>query len=352
MTKRRRRHSGRVLLLLALLLVPVACTEGESPASEQEAEPAPELTGRILSGGGFRDPALRINDMTTDTSERVQLPGDPEIVEAFWSQSGDSAYVLVETDDTGLIVEIGPDGEARRLGEALPWFASTADLGGSLLLATVCRRNDPSILVMDVEGRQKWKKVASGCSGSLSPDGREVAYSPDGRALWTISASGEGEARKIADLGDLTGVEPDEVPAARVETIDWGDGGIAIEVSIADRRLAALVGEDGSVAATAGDPGVNELDLTWQPGGDRLAVMTFSSAFNDAEAVLRMIDADRGEGQVVAIDPSRFFFMTWSPEGDYLVTTTSKGRWLFADAGGNWLKSEYVVNAGTLAWTQ
>src|SRR5665809_53930 len=132
--------------------------QGESPASEQEAEPAPELTGRILSGGGFRDPALRINDMTTDTSERVQLPGDPEIVEAFWSQSGDSAYVLVETDDTGLIVEIGPDGEARRLGEALPWFASTADLGGSLLLATVCRRNHPSILVMDVEGRQKWKK--------------------------------------------------------------------------------------------------------------------------------------------------------------------------------------------------
>ncbi len=351
MTKRRGRHPARVLLLLALLFVPVACTEGRSRDSEPEAEPAPEFTGRIITTGGFRDPAMQIHDLAADTTERVRLPGDPEVLDAFWSESGDSAYVLAETA-TGLIIEIGPDGDARRLGEALPGYANTADLGGSLLLATVCRRKDPSILVMDVEEPQRWTKVASGCSGALSPDGQEVVYSPDGRALWTMAASGRGEARKFADLEDLTGVEPDEVPQARVETIDWGDGGIAVEVSVGDRSLAVLVGEDGSAEAIAGDPGVNELELTWQPGGDRLAVVTFSSAFNDAEAVLRIVDADRQEGQVVAIDPSRFFNMTWSPDGDYLVVTTSDGRWLFADAEGNWLKSEHVITAGTLDWAQ
>ena len=352
MTKRRGRHLEPVLLLLAVLLVPLACTEGENQVPGREAEAVPEFTGRILTTGGFRDPAMQIHDLGADTTERVRLPGDPGVVDGFWSESGESAYVLVEAEGTGLIIEIGLDGEARRLGEALPGFANTADLGGSLLLATVCRRNDPSILVMDVEGPQRWKKVASGCSGALSPDGQEVVYSPDGRTLWTIAASGRGRTRKIADLDDLTGVEPDEVRQARVESIDWGDGGIAIEASIADRLLAALVDEAGSVAVTAGDPGVNELDLTWQPGGERLAVVTFSSAFNDAEAVLRMVDADRLEGQVVAIDPSRFFNMTWSPEGDYLVATTSDGRWLFADDEGNWLKSENVITAGTLDWTQ
>lgn len=350
--KRRGRGLERVLLLLAVLLVPVACTEGDGRVSEGEPEPAPEFTGRILATGGFRDPAMRIHDLAADTTERVRLPGDPGVVDAYWSESGDSAYVVAEGDDSGIVVEIGPDGVARRLGEALPGFASAADLRGSVLLATVCRRSDPSVLVMDVEGAQKWRKVASGCSGALSPDGREVVYSPDGRSLWTTATSGRGETRKIADLEDLMGVEADEVPLARVEGIEWGDGGIAIEASIENRLLAVLVGEDGSLVAAAGDPGVNELELTWQPDGDRLAVVTFSSAFNDAEAVLRMFDADRSEGQVVAIDPSRFFNMTWSPEGDYLVATTSDGRWLFADDEGNWLKSENILAAGTLDWAQ
>ena len=350
--KRRGRHLEAVLLLLAVLLVPVACTEGDNGVSEREdTEPAPEFAGRILTTGGFRDPAMGIHDLAADTTERIRLPGDPEVIDAFWSESGDSAYVLAATN-TGFFLEIGPDGEAKRLGEALPGYANTADLGGSFLLATVCRRNDPSILVMDVRGPQRWTKVASGCSGALSPDGQEVVYSPDGRTLWTIATSGQSEPRKIADLEDLRGAEPDEVPKARVETIDWGDGGIAIEASIADRLLVALVGEGGTVEAISGDPGVNELDLTWQPGGDQLAVLTFSSAFNDAEAVLRMVDANRLEGQVVAIDPSRFFKMTWSSEGDFLVTTTSDGRWLFADAEGNWLQSENVITADTLDWTQ
>lgn len=349
MRQRGGRHLARVLLLLAVMLVSVACNEGASRGSKRETEPALELTGRMLLTGGFRDPAMQIHDLAADTTKRVRLPGDPEVIDAFWSESGDSAYVLAETD-TGLFLEIGPDGKARRFGDALPGFASTGDLGGSHLLATVCRRREPSVLVMDVGGPHKWNEVASGCSGSLSPDGQEVVYSPDGRALWTIAASGQGKARKIADLEDLTGVEPDEVPRARVESTDWGDGGIALEVSIADRLLAVLVDEDGGLEAIAGDPGANELDLAWQPGGDRLAVVTFSSAFNDAEAVIRMIDADRREGQVVAIDPSRFFNMTWSPDGDYLVATTSKGRWLFADAAGNWLLSEHVISAGTIDW--
>ena len=352
MTRRRGRHLARVFILLAVLLVPVACTGGESRGADPEEAPGPEFTGRMLLTAGFRDPAMRIHDLAANTTERILLPGNPEVVDAFWSESGDSAYVLVENDETGLFLEIGPDGRVGRVGEALPGYASTGDLGGPLLLATVCRRNDPSILVMDVGGNQGWKKVAPGCSGALSPDGQEVVFSPDGRALMTIAASGRGEARKIADLDDLTGVEPSEVPQARVETIDWDEGGIALEVSIADRLLAVLVADDGSLVASSGDPGANELDLAWQPGGDRLAVATFSSAFNDAEAVIRMIDAGQREGQVVAIDPSRFFNMTWSPDGDYLVATTSKGRWLFADAEGNWLKSEYVVPAGTLDWAQ
>lgn len=344
------RQLARVLLPLAVMLLAAACSEGETQGSKRGTEPALELTGRMLTTGGFRDPAMQIHDFAADTTERVVLPGNPDVVDAFWSESGDVAYVLAEGADTGYFLGILPDGRVRRLGEALPGFANTGDLGGSYLLATLCQQKEPSVVVMDIGGTGKWNEVASGCGGALSPDGEEVVYSPDDRTLWTIAASGRGDARKIADLRDLTGVEPEEVPRARIESIDWGDGGIALEVSIEDRLLAVLVDEGGDPEAIAGDPGVNELDFTWQPGGDRLAVATFSSAFNDAEAVIRMIDADRREAQVVAIDPSRFFNMTWSPEGDYLVATTSKGRWLFADAAGNWLTSQHVITAGTIDW--
>ena len=344
------RQLARVLVLLAVMLAVVACNEGESQDPQQEPEPALELKGRMLTTGGVRDPLMQIHDLDTDTTERYLLPGNPQVIDAFWNESFESAYVLTEGLQTGLFYEIDPDGRVRRFGEALPGYATTADLGNTTLLATVCRRKSSSVLVMDVEGRQQWDEVASGCIGTLSPDGRDVVFSPDGRALWTIAASGQGEARKIADLENLVGVEPADVPEARVESIDWGDGGIALEVSIGDRRLVVLLGEDGTPDAIAGDPGVDQLALAWQPDGDQLAVATFSSAFNDAEAVIRMVDADRGEAEVVALDPSRFFNMTWSPDGAYLVATTSQGRWLFVDAGGDWLTSEHVITAGAIDW--
>src|SRR5665809_123964 len=84
--KRRGRHLEAVLLLLAVLLVPVACTEGDNGVSEREdMEPAPEFAGRILTTGGFRDPAMGIHDLAADTTERIRLPGDPEVIDASWS---------------------------------------------------------------------------------------------------------------------------------------------------------------------------------------------------------------------------------------------------------------------------
>ena len=348
--RRRGRHLARVLLLLALMLAGVACTQGESQDPRKETEPALELEGRMLTTGGVRDPLMQIHDLDTDTTERYLLPGNPQVVDAFWNESFESAYVLTEGLQTGLFYEIDHDGRVRRLGEALPGYATTADLGNTTLLATVCRRKSSSVLVMDVEGGQRWDEVASGCIGALSPDGREVVFSPDGRTLWTIAASGQGEAREIADLENLVGVQPVDVPEARAESVDWGDGGIALDVSIGDRRLVVLVGEDGSLEAIAGDPGVDQLALAWQPDGDQLAVATFSSAFNDAEAVIRIVDTDRGEAEVVALDPSRFFNMTWSPDSTYLVATTSQGRWLFVDAEGDWMASEHVITAGAIDW--
>ncbi|MGH2700566.1 MAG: hypothetical protein ACRDJ2_02200 [Actinomycetota bacterium] len=64
---------------------------GETQGSKRETEPALELTGRMLTTGGFRDPAMQIHDFAADTTERVVLPGNPEVVDAFWSESGDVA---------------------------------------------------------------------------------------------------------------------------------------------------------------------------------------------------------------------------------------------------------------------
>jgi len=291
-----------------------------------------------------------IHDLASDTTERILLPdGEGNVLGAFWSESGDVAYVFVDSAGTGRFLEVAPGGEVRPMGERVPG-AVTADLAGSHLLTTTCGRSRPSVLVMDVAGGD-WKKVAPGCSGALSPDGREVVYSPDERELWIVSSSG-GAARKLADVSETPGLEPSEADRGRVREIEWGEGGIALEVLLDDHSIPALLGEDGKLVLAPGDPGADQLDLEWQPGGGELAIATFSSAFNDAEAIIRMFGADTGDGKVVAVDPSRFFNMTWSPDGDFLVATTSRGRWVFIDGEGNWLMNEHIIPASTLDWAR
>jgi hypothetical protein len=344
-------HLARVPLLLAVTLTVAACTgEGSGQDSRRGVEPALELTGRILATGGFRDPHVYIHDLAADTTERILLPGgDGNVLGAFWSESGDAAYVLVDSDGTGRFLEIAPGGEVRPLGETV-LDATTADYAGSQLLTTACGGKKRSVLVMDVAGGN-WKKVAPGCSGALSPDGQEVVYSPDGRELWMVPSSG-GAERKLADVSETLGLEPREAGRARVHEIEWGEGGVALEVVLEDHTIPALLGEDGKLVPAPEDPGADQLDLEWQPGGGELAIATFSSAFTDAEAIIRMFGADTGDGKVVAVDPSRFFNMTWSPDGDFLVATTSRGRWVFIDGEGNWLMNEHIIPASTLDWAR
>jgi Tol biopolymer transport system component len=344
-----------VLASLALFGA-AACTEDEpAGAGRRGAGSPPALQGRILAAARFasRGPGKQIyvHDLASDTTKGLSLPGGT-VLDAFWSDSGDRAYVLIDFLGRSRLYRLDPaTGRSKPLGPPVR-NASAPDLAGSHILTATCGRPRRALLLMDTAGAGRWQEVAPGCVGALSPDGRALAYSPDGRTLWRVLEAGAGQAEKIAELADVAGLEPQEARRARVRSIEWGDGGIALGVWLGERMVPVILTDGGRLELGPADPVADRLDLEWRPGGDELAVATYSSGFTSTEAVIRLFEADSSRSRVVAVNPSGFFEMTWSPEGQFLVATSSSERWVFLDAGGDWRASEHVVSADTYDWAR
>lgn len=236
------------------------------------------------------------------------------------------------------------DGAPEPLGPPLrDRFGLTFSVEGDTLLAASCGER-PVGFVLDLAAPTEWRRVAASCGASLSPDAAAMAWSPDGRTLVRSPVDG-GEPDPILELGSIEGLSASMGGDLTIGVVGWGSPGVAVTAYGGDRQ-AAIVAAEGSapyVAPLGGTGPVARAFLSWQPGGDLLAVMMW----NNLEGIVRVLDPRTGESRIVAMvqEPPRG--MVWSPSGDVVLAGTDL-RWVYVAPDGEWLRSVPVARGDSL----
>jgi len=169
-------------------------------------------------------------------------------------------------------------------------------------------------------------KILEGCwiRPRVSPNGRTVAFW-GGDALWTRSVSGGDEPRKILEVGAAGGSPP-----------VWSPDGSRIVVSLAEQAGAPLafrtveIGADGSGVKDLKLPPENQVH-DWSPDGQWL--LTTSS--RDAGGWrLELASLDGGERLGVS-DKAGLYYPRFSPDGRRILCTEKDGIWVMDLHGAN-----------------
>jgi hypothetical protein len=241
-----------------------------------------------------------------------------------------------------------PDEEPVALGGQLDGVF-TFSLAGDVLLAADCATTRPSVYVVDVVSPTDWQRAEGACGAALSPEGTSFAWQRDGRHLvqTAIAAGGPGtilDATQIEGLPE--GMSGDLEIAGELR---WGDPGIALSVETGDRQAAVVVSNDGVVhLAPLGPQGAGlRPAFAWQPGGDLLAI----SSWSNIEGVLRIFDPRAEETRVIGLQGDPFNGVVWSPDGDALLAA-SDSWWTFVAPDGTWIRSIPIGRGSSLplAW--
>ena len=336
-------RSGRVLLVLGLLIAS-SCTGREADRSEPP-EPSidPGLRGKILVAGGFNPGApwggLRVVDVATEVESQIQIPSAHVILAGAFRSDG-SIIGMVE-DGRGRVRAYGVSVEepARPLSPPIPpgvsEFSFEFSVDGNILLAADCDGGERGY-TLDLERPFAWRRVTAPCLATLSPDGRMIAGSPDGRTIVTSPADRRGPAEPMVDLTDLEGLPPGvaEDPEI-VGTLAWGEAGLAAVVAGGSRLAVVTVGPDGSVAIVGiGDSSAGfRTSLAWEPADAGIAV----ASETHTESVVRSLDPASGGGSVLGLSDEPISNLVWSPSGDALLVATVFS-WVYVDPTGEWLR--------------
>lgn len=333
---------------VALAMLAAACSGGggEPPGPRRPRRPS----GTILGSVGFAGSGLGSYPLPSGAVHPIRLPGssvrDGALVTASWADAPGSAYALVLLrGEHSQVFQVSTSGPPRPVGPPIG-PATEGQRTGDLLLAGVCGRN-PGLYLLDLRRPSAWRNVVTGaCQGALSPDGKAVAYTPDGRTVWSADvAAGAGATPKPTRLLDLRSEEDVAtagVSRPMVSSMTWGRGGLAMLVSDArggfKAPVAAVVVRTGAgvvrtipVSARNGGalPG-----LAWQPGGDLLA---FDASLTTGGAVVKLFDPATARLRVIAADEDWLGEVVWSPNGRAVATQVSDGALLVVDLQGNWL---------------
>lgn len=344
---------------LALLASPISCS---SPAPDVMPEPTlPPPTGRLLTdlsaAGGVS--GLEEIALPSGSVRDLDLPDGGAVIGAFLGTEPGTAFTLLRLGRRSRLFRLSSGSPPEPVGTFLGCVGAVGH-AGRMVLATPCDRSE-ALRTLDLSAPDLWKELPFGAPAGLSPDGGSVAYSPDGRSIWTVPADGDGAPRKVLDIEAVSGlvgagdgraqIPPRffppvptptsifnaEVPAA---TIQWGIGGVAFPVVGPD-------GPDIGVLPSSGEPRVLRLgsavprEFRWQPGGSLLGFSTR----DQGEAGLRLYDPARHERRVISLQPLRsfgtgFLGLAWSPDGEMVTARRVSGRftgtgvWQFVDIHG------------------
>jgi hypothetical protein len=332
-----------VLVLLS------GCVSDEGSPAPRPAGDDLRLRGSVLVANGFFQGGLSVIELPDGEPQPVPMPESRPVQAGFFLEDGSVVAVMDQGGGTFQAYRSSPDGEPVALGGQLDGVF-TFSLAGEVLLAADCAAVRPSVYVVDVVSPTEWQRVEGACGAALSPDGTSFAWQRDGRHLIETPVAPATEPRTILDVRQIDGL-----PAAMTGDLAiggelrWGEPGLALSVETGERQAAVVVGEDDAVhVAPLGPQGAGlRPGFAWQPGGDLLAI----SSWSNIEGVLRIFDPGADQTRVVGLQGDPFSGLVWSPDGDVLLAA-SDSWWTFVSPDGTWIRSIPVGRGSSLplAW--
>jgi hypothetical protein len=333
-----------------LLLLPSACVGGDEGG--QAPEPTgddPRLRGSVLVANGFFQGGLSIIELPDGEPQPVPMPESRPVQAGFFLEDGSVVAVMDQGGGTFQAYRSSPDEEPVALGGQLDGVF-TFSLAGDVLLAADCAAVRPSVYVVDVVSPADWQRVDGACGAALSPGGTSFAWHRDGLHLVQTPVAPPAEPRTILDVTQIEGLpEGMSDDLAIAGELRWGEPGVALSVETGERQAAVVVGNDGMVhVAPLGPQGAGlRPAFAWQPGGDLLAI----SSWSNIEGVLRIFDPGADEASVIGLQGDPFNGLVWSPGGDVLLAA-SDSWWTFVSPDGTWIRSIPIGRGSSLplAW--
>jgi Tol biopolymer transport system component len=185
--------------------------------------------------------------------------------------------------------------------------------------------------------------LATGTMVHLAPDGRQPAWSHDGRLLAYV---GDGRLRPVRVI-DAVGGRPDQiVNSTNSPAVAWtADGRVIYTAHVEDVPAIELVSSSGGLPrvlpGTAGAVG----QPSWSPDGKRIAFTKGSS--------VAVVNADGSDAHLVpgtdtdaySADPA------WSPDGRHLAYVRNDGVYIVAATGSTPRRIVKAVFPFSPAWS-
>jgi hypothetical protein len=324
----------------AALVLLAACTSGGSPAPGVSGGPTYHPRGQIVVLAGRFLSRISVLDAATGKEQQLRLPFFGGAYDNAWPSPDGRFYAMplaFSGNQLNQLFLLGGGKRPERIGPPVRGVGGYQVTAG-YALAWAC----PGVMrLLDLATPTAWRTIGHGCSGSISPDGSRIAYATPS-ALFVMDLP-DGTPREVLRFRDLPELRRAHVPPQSLDSMLWGEPGVAMQVGDASRD-AIVVWREGSPPIV--DPvGTARLgQMRWQPGGRLLA---FYDSLTQGEVLT--LDGDTGEERQIAAS-SDFDRLAWSPDGRVVAASRSENVVALMDPAGSGQRGTLVTSGVPLIW--
>ena len=329
------------MFLAALAVVLFAgCTSNGEPGEGDGGSPAPTYrpSGKILVLAGRFASQISELDAAKKTEQEVRLPRFGGAYDNVWPAPDDRFYVIPLVFSGNASHQMFLLGGKRPEPVGPPVEGVTGyQVTGDNALTWGC---PGPMQLLDLSDPTEWKELGDGCAGSISPDGKRVAYATP-TALYVMDLP-DGNPKEVLRFRDLPELRRAHVTPRSLDAVLWGDPGVAVQVGDASRSAMVVWREDGPpVVAPLGNARLGP--MRWQPGGRLLAFYDYAPA-----GEVLTLDPDSGETRQIAI--SDYGRLAWAPDGKALVTARSQNVMALVDPRDGRQLGTLTASGVPIAW--
>jgi len=307
--------------VLAVVLF-AACTSGGEPDESGGGSPAPTYhpKGKIVVLAGRFASQLSLFDTAKRTERQIRLPRFGGAFDAAYPAPDGRFYVIP------LLFSSFRNNQMFLLGDKRPepvgppiQGVQAYQIAGGYALAWGC---PGPMRLLDLAHPTEWKELpGNGCAGTISPDHKQLAFATP-TALYVMDLP-DGTPKEVLRFRDLPELRRAHVSARSLDSVLWGEPGIAVQVGDASRTAMVVWREDAPpVVVPMGNARLGP--MRWQPGGRLLAFYDYSPA-----GEVLTLDPDSGETRQIAI--SDYGRLAWAPDGKALATARSQNVMALVD---------------------